>query len=136
MFFNRFGPWTESPASVFPPMKAKQVTRSSPFPRLSSRGARRLAALSLAAALASPLAVRADDDAVPTVVPGRSVPLLAQDQPKASNEELLRRGVDQYRANQYEEAQATLQQVDKAGLSQYLDWIRNRVISTLRIRRL
>ena len=110
MFFDRFGPASESSPSSSP--KAPKVSSSSPR-------ARRLAALTLAAALAGPLAGFAmAADNVPTFVPGGAVPLLAQDQPKASNDELLRRGVEQYRNNQYEEAQATLQQVDKSALSE------------------
>jgi type II secretory pathway component GspD/PulD (secretin) len=82
----------------------------------TSRRQRRIAALAVAVALASPLTDFSRSRALAQDA-GEAVPAALLQQQAPNNEELLRRGVDEYKSNRYEEAQTLLQQVNAEQLS-------------------
>jgi general secretion pathway protein D len=110
---------------------ARRVSDAPQSPADPSQANRRAAILALAVAAVAPASVwatsasaaapaPADDTFRPAVAPRPFVgvvPAFLADQPKASDADLLRQGLDQYSKAQYEEALATLQQVKPDALN-------------------
>src|SRR5262245_24627749 len=106
MFFGRIGPKSSD-------------TKEAMF--TTSKKRRQLAAVSLAVAMAAPAGLIEvsklyAETAAPSTEAGET-PLCVQEQGNASGVELLKSALEQYKAGQYEEAQATIGQIKVDELS-------------------
>lgn len=109
MFFGRIGPKSSD-------------TKEAMF--TTSKKRRQLAAVSLAVAMAAPAGLMEvsklygqEAPAAPSTDAG-DMPLFVQEQGAASGVELLKSAIEQYKAGQYEEAQATIGQIKVEELSE------------------
>src|SRR4051812_15292953 len=81
--------------------------------RSSSRRSRKLAAISLACAIAAPAALTV----ISRLHAAETAPILAVQQPALAPTDALKEGIRQYRNGQYEESVATLQSINSDALS-------------------
>lgn len=109
MFFGRTGPQKSSD------------TKEAMF--TTSKKRRQLAVVSLAVAMSAPVGLvevsrlYAQETAAAAPAVEAELPLMVQDQGATSSVELLKQAIEQYKAGQYEEAQATIGQIKTDDLS-------------------